>query len=194
MHFLHQSPEMWFFLCAVIVAASALMQALMLILVGMGVMRMRKRMQSLADRIEEEVLPTVKTARGILEETSPKVKLATDQLLEVSRTVRTQTAHINETLTDIVDKTHKQANRVDECLTTVLDGIGKAGDTVQRTTGRTSRKLSAAMTGIRVGMDVLLSRRETKAPKEKDAVRKSIPKPAEKQAEAPTQQATPETI
>lgn len=146
----------------VVVALSALMQAIMMTMLAVGSMRTRKRLQALANRVEEDVLPTMKTVRGILEEASPKLKLASDEVLEISRAVRLQVDHVNETLTDIVDKTHKQATRVDDAMTLVMGGLGRAGGKVHRTKDQTSRKMNAVMTGLRVGAEVFRARRKAR--------------------------------
>lgn len=159
---MHQTPEMWFFICVIIVAASALMQAIMMTVIAVVAIKTRSRVHALTERIDNDVMPAVKVARDLLEETSPKIKLATDQVLDISRTVRLQVEHVNDALNDIVDKTHAHASRVDEGLTMVLNGIGKAGGGVQRATGETSRKVGAVMTGIRVGMEVLRAKRRTR--------------------------------
>lgn len=149
-------------ICVVVVAISALMQAIMTTVIAIGAVRARKRLHSLADRVEADMLPAVKAARGIVEEASPKLKLASDEVLEISRSVRLQVDHVNETLTDIVDKTHKQANRVDDAMTLVLGGLGRAGGKVHRTKDQTSRKLNAVMTGLRVGAEVFRARRKAR--------------------------------
>lgn len=149
-------------ICVVVVAISAVMQAIMMTVIAVGAMKTRKRVRALVDRVEEDVLPTMKTVRGIVDEASPKLKLATDEVLEISRAVRLQVDHVNETLTDIVDKTQKQANRVDDAMTLVLGGLGRAGGKVHRTKDQTSRKLNAVMTGIRVGAEVFKARRKAR--------------------------------
>lgn len=154
------SSTLWFLICMAILAAAALVQIITLLVLATVSLKMRNHVAALMESIEEDVLPTMKIVRNIFEETSPKIKLAADQVLEVSRTVRLQVDHVNETLSDIVNKTHTQATRVDECLTTVLNGLGKASETVQRATGQTSRKMNAVMTGIRVGVETLRSRRK----------------------------------
>lgn len=159
---LHLTTNEGILICVVVVAISALMQAIMTTVAALGLLGMKKRIQALTERVEEDVLPAVKTARGIVDEASPKLKLATDEVLEISRAVRLQVDHVNATLTDIVDKTHKQANRVDECITLVMSGLGRASGKVQRATGGTSRKLNAVVTGIRVGTEVFRARRKAR--------------------------------
>lgn len=157
-----QPPELWFFICAAIVAASALMQAIFMMVIAIGAMKTRKRIDALTERIENDVMPAVQSVRGLVEDATPKLKQATDHVLEISRTAREQVDHVSETLSDIVDKTHTQANRVDECLTTTLDVVGRATGSVHRATGGTSRKMNAILTGIRVGVAVLGSRKKGK--------------------------------
>lgn len=159
---MHQTPEMWFFICVIIVAVSALMQAIMVTVIAVVAIKTRNRVHALTERIDDDVMPTVKIVRSLLEETTPKIKLATDHVLDISRTVHLQVEHVSDALNDIVDKTQTHANRVDEALTMVLNGIGKAGGGVQRATDQTSRKMGAVMTGIRVGMEVLRSRRKAR--------------------------------
>lgn len=159
---MHLTTDQAILICVVVVAVSALMQAIAMVVAATGMLRMKKRVQALTDRVEEDVLPAVKTVRDILEDAAPKLKEATDEMLEVSHAVRQQVDHVNEALTDIVDRTHTQANRVDETLTVVLGGISRAGGIVQQATGGTSRKVGAVMTGLRVGMEVLRARRKAR--------------------------------
>jgi len=149
-------------ICVVVVAISALIQAIMTTVAALGLLGMKKRVQALIDRVEEDALPAVKSARSIVEEASPKLKLASNEVLEISRAVRLQVDHVNATLTDIVDKTHKQANRVDECMSLVMGGLGRAGGKVHRTKSETSRKVNAVMTGLRVGAEVFRARRKAR--------------------------------
>ena len=149
-------------ICVIVVAIAALTQAIMMTMIAVGAAKMRKRIHSLADRLEEDVLPTVKAVRSIVEEASPKLKLASNEVLEISRAVRLQVDHVNATLTDIVDKTHKQANRVDECMSLVMGGLGRAGGKVHRTKSETSRKVNAVMTGLRAGAEVFRARRKAR--------------------------------
>ncbi|MCL5263038.1 MAG: hypothetical protein M1568_02075 [Acidobacteria bacterium] len=159
---MHLTTDQGILICVIVVAASALMQAIFMMIIAIGSLKTRKRVNELTDRIEDDVLPAVKIVREILVDASPKLKQATEEMLEVSRKVRQQVDHVNEALTDIVDKTHTQANRVDEALTLVLGGLGRAGGIVQQATGGTSRKVGAVMTGLRVGMEVLRARRKAR--------------------------------
>lgn len=159
---MHLTINEGIFICVVVVAASALMQAIMMTVIALGAAKTRKRVNALTDRVEQDVLPAVRTVRELLEETSPKLKLVTDEMLEVSRTVRRQVDHMDAALTDIVDKTHVQATRMDETLSVVLGGLSRAGGLVQHATGGTSRKVGAVMTGLRVGMEVFKARRKAR--------------------------------
>lgn len=159
---MHLTTNQGILICVVVVAASALMQAIMMTLIAVGSMRTRKRIHLLTERVEEDVLPVVKKMRDLLEDTTPKLKQVTDEMLQVSHAVRQQVDHVNAALTDIVDRTHTQASRVDEALSMVLGGIGRASGLVQNATGGTSRKVGAVMTGLRVGMDVLKARRKAR--------------------------------
>lgn len=156
------STDQGILICVVVVAISAAMQAIMTTIAAFGLLGMKKRVQALTDRVEEEVMPAVKAARGIVEEASPKLKLASDEVLEITRAVRLQVDHVNATLTDIVDKTHKQANRVDDAMTLVMGGLGRAGGKVHRTKDQTSRKVNAVLTGLRVGAEVFRARRKAR--------------------------------
>ena len=159
---MHLTTNQGILICVIVVAASALMQAIMMTVIAIGAVRTRKRIHTITDRVEQDVLPAVKTVRDILEDASPKLKQATDEMLEISHAVRQQVDHVNAALTDIVDRTHTQASRVDETLSMVLGGIGRAGGLLHSATGGTSRKLGAVMTGLRVGMDVFQSRRKAR--------------------------------
>lgn len=166
---MHLTTNQGILICVVVVAISALMQAITMTVTAIGMMQMKKRVEALTDRVEEDVLPAVKTVRNILDDASPKLKQATDEILEVSRAVRQQVDHVNVALTDIVDRTHTQASRVDETLSMVLGGIGRAGGLLNTAKGGTSRRMGAVMTGLRVGMEVFQSRRKAREKSRGDA-------------------------
>jgi hypothetical protein len=147
-------PETWFLVFAGATAVAVVLQLCLLIALAAFALQTRKQMQGLAKRVERDLLPIASSVRSLVEDTSPKVKLATDQLLEIVQTLRLQVLHVNQTLDQVVDKAQHQANRVDEIVTGVLDGVGHAAETLQRVVAVPARQFNGILSGLRVGFDV----------------------------------------
>jgi hypothetical protein len=83
---------------------------------------------------------------------SPKLKHITENMVEVSDILRSETQHITVSLSDVVERTHQQAARVDHIVSSTLNGIGHATAAVQEGISAPLRHLSGVLDGLRVGI------------------------------------------
>ena len=72
----------------------------------------------------------VSSAQGVLNRMTPKIEAATGDLAEIAQGLRVQTAEIQSTAMEIVDKVRKQGNRLDEMCTGLLNTVDRAGGIV----------------------------------------------------------------
>jgi methyl-accepting chemotaxis protein len=153
------APHSWYLITTVVMAVATIMQAAALCALAAVALKARKELMQMKSRMDREVMPFVNNTKAMIEEAAPKLKLVTDHLLDITSTTRLQVRHVNETVNDVVDRTHEQAKRVDQIVTGTLDSVAKATDSVQRAVGLSARQIVAVLTGIRVGYDVLRRRR-----------------------------------
>jgi methyl-accepting chemotaxis protein len=116
---------------------------------------MRKRVHRVLEQYETSIAPhlgpMVASARALVDELSPKLKHITSNLVEVSDILRSEAQHITVSVSDMVERTHQQAARVDHIVSSTLNGIGHATAAVQEGIAAPIRHLSGVLEGLRAG-------------------------------------------
>jgi hypothetical protein len=101
----------------------------------------------------------VNSARSLVEDLTPKVKHIASNLVEVSDILRSEAQHITVSVSDVVERTHQQAARMDHIVSSTLNGIGHATAAVQEGITAPIRHLSGVLEGLRAGLGSLRRRR-----------------------------------
>jgi len=131
------------------------------VLIGLAIvgLRARKRVNQLMRQYETSVAPhigpMVDSARSLVEDLTPKVKHIASNLVEVSDIVRGEAQHITVSVSDVVERTHQQAARVDHIVSSTLNGIGHATAAVQEGISAPIRHLTGVLDGLRAGIGSL---------------------------------------
>ena len=135
-----------------------LLQAIVLVSVYFGIRKAIVQVTKLVEEAREHVVPLLATSRSVADDLSPKIKVIATNITEVTHSVRSQTAHINSAVDDVVDRSQKQAARVDGMVTGTLDGINAATASVKEGISAPVRQVSGFVNGLRAALDVLLQR------------------------------------
>jgi methyl-accepting chemotaxis protein len=126
----------------------------LLVLAG-TLLHTRKRVHEMLEHYQTAIAPhigpMVQSTRSLVEDVSPKLKHITTNLVEVSDIMRSETQHITVSLSDMVERTHQQAARVDHIVSSTLNGIGNATAAVQEGISAPIRHLSGVLDGLRAG-------------------------------------------
>jgi methyl-accepting chemotaxis protein len=101
----------------------------------------------------------VKSAHALVDDLSPKLKHIAENMVQVSDILRSETQHITVSVSDVVERTHQQATRVDHIVSSTLDGIGQATAAVQEGISAPIRHLTGVLDGLRAGFDSLRRKR-----------------------------------
>ena len=118
----------------------------------------RKAVRSLREELEEyrsSIMPIVTKTRDLMERLGPRIEDAAGELAEVTRSLRLQTADIQKAADDIIARTQRQASRVDGMLTTVFDGVERAGSFVAETVHKPMRQLSGVIASVKAVVETL---------------------------------------
>ena len=105
--------------------AAVLMQALVLLAMYIA---MRKAIKMAAQQIDElrtTVLPVVKDTKELLTSVGPKIDSLAGDFAALSHGLRTQGSLFRTSATEIVEKVNRQASRVDQMLTGLLDVVDR---------------------------------------------------------------------
>jgi ABC-type transporter Mla subunit MlaD len=147
----------------IIIGLAVLCFIVVMVMLAGTILQTRKRVHHLLDHYDKEIapniVPMVKSARSLVDSLAPKLKHATENLVEVSDILRSETQHITVSLSDMVERTHQQAARVDNIVSSTLNGIGHATAAVQEGIAAPIRHLSGVLDGLRAGFGSLRRKR-----------------------------------
>lgn len=169
---MHQVPQWIYIAFTAVTAFGVLLQALVLLAMLLALKKALGRLNEVSRVAEEHVIPTMASARRLLDEVGPKLKVASQNAVtvsqnavkvsqaavEISETLKEQSARLGTTVELLREKTEVQAERVDEMVTGTLDSIASATAILQRIVSGPLRQIGAVFNGLRVGFDVLRSR------------------------------------
>jgi predicted PurR-regulated permease PerM len=140
----------------IIVGVGVLVFVVVLLMLAGTLLYARKRIHQILEHYDKEIAPhlapMVKSAHSLVDDLSPKLKHITTNMVEVSDILRTETQHISVSLGDMVERTHQQAARVDNMVSSTLNGIGHATAAVQEGLSAPIRHLSGVLDGLRAGL------------------------------------------
>jgi len=148
-------PEVIFIIFTAVTSIGVLIQAFVLLAMFFAVRKATGELHEVSGQLKQHLVPTLATARNLVEDISPKVKVATSNLVEASSILRSQAEHINKTVNQVTDRAHAQVTRVDEMATAVLDGLTQATAAVQHGISTPLKQVSGVFNGLRAGLDVL---------------------------------------
>jgi methyl-accepting chemotaxis protein len=150
-----QLPPIYYIIFTAVTSFGVLLQAAVLLAMYLAVRRLTNRLHAITDELRPHLVPTVATARNLIEDVSPKLKVASSNVLAASHSLRQQADHVNEAVDALVDMTTKQAARVDEIVSASIDSASHATQAVQHAFSVPVRQASALFAGLKAGFDVL---------------------------------------
>lgn len=158
---MHNLPPVYYIVFTAITAIAVLLQAFVLLALFFVLKKSLAKMLEVTDEVKEQALPLLRTTRGLVEDVSPKLKVATGNLVEVSHTLRHQANHVNESVSELLDKANAQIQRVDGMVSSTLNAVDHATQVIENAVSIPVRRASGVVQGIRTGLNVLLSKKKT---------------------------------
>lgn len=149
-----------------ITAIAFVAQAIILLVMLVALLKLRSRMEKLANKVEDttttvlpKVLPVLENlqsiqqeVKGFLEVAKPKVDVVLDNLSHITTTARGSVERIDATVNDAVDRVRLQVIRGDEMLTRTMDRVEETTEKVQHTVMSPVRQVSGIVQAIGVGV------------------------------------------
>ena len=106
-----------------VAAAAIVLQVFVLLAVALAVRKAGERVSSLADEVENRVLPILETAEKVLADSRGKLETITGNLVSVTTALKNQVERLDLTVSDMVDRTRLQVIRADEIVSRALDRV-----------------------------------------------------------------------
>jgi methyl-accepting chemotaxis protein len=158
--------DKWVQVFVVVAALAIVVQTAMLTALFLQMKRLSARLERFTGDLETRLTPILTRVQFFIEDTQPKISEMVADAAHVVYLARAQAQKVDRVFTEASDRLRGQLVRADRILTGALEAMEDAGSKFSRNVWRPVQKVSALMQGIKVGIDLLRSRRGNRRPEE----------------------------
>ena len=146
-------------LLAVLVAVALLLQVGILIALFLQTRRTMAKLEKTVSDLHTRAGPILTRVQILLDDTQPKISTMVTDAAHIVYLARGQAQKVDRVFTDAADRLRGQLLHVDRILTGTMEAVEDAGTQFRQSFWRPMQKASALVQGIKVGLDLLRSRR-----------------------------------
>jgi len=155
--------QIWLILFIVVAMAALIVQAVILTVLFFEVRRTTENVNRISADLQSRVGPILTRVQILLDDTQPKISSMVNDAAHVVYLARGQAQKIDRVFTDAADRLRGQLMHADRILTGTLEAVEDAGAKFSHSFWRPVQKASALVQGIKVGLDLLRSRRRRRS-------------------------------
>src|SRR5262245_18516101 len=150
-----------------VVAIALVVQVSILNALFLETRRTVQRVEKTVTDMNEGAGPILTRLQILLDDTQPKISTMVSDAAHIVYLARGQAQKVDRVFTDAADRLRGQLFHVDRILTGTMEAVEDAGTQFRQSFWRPVQKASALVQGIKVGLDLLRSRRAP-APRRRD--------------------------
>jgi uncharacterized protein YoxC len=143
----------------VVAALTLIIQAGVLVLLFFQLRKTTDSVNKMVGDLHSRIGPILTRTQIMLDETQPKITALVEDASHIVYLTRSQAQKFDRIATEASDRLRGQLVHIDRILTGTLEAVEDAGSQVRRTFWGPVHKASALVQGIKIGLDVLRSRR-----------------------------------
>ena len=143
--------------------AAVLLQSVVLFALYLTIRKTTKAVQNEMEDLRAAVVPVIDESRDFLKSVGPKIEAAATDLAEMTRQLHAQSAELERTAAEVMERIRRQTARLDAILGKVLDGVDQAGTIVAQTVTRPVKQLQGIVASAKAVIGVLRSGPPTQA-------------------------------
>jgi hypothetical protein len=151
--------QIWLVLFIIVAMVALVVQVVILTLLFFEVRRTTENVNRLTSDLQSRIGPILTRVQILLDDTQPKISSMVNDASHIVYLARGQAQKIDRVFTDAADRLRGQLNHADRILTGTLEAVEDAGIKFKHNFWRPVQKASALVQGIKVGLDLLRSRR-----------------------------------
>jgi hypothetical protein len=151
--------QTWLMIFSIVAAIALVVQGAMLIGLFFEIRQTNKKVNGLVSDLHTRVGPILTRLQILLDDTQPKISSMVADAAHIVYLTRGQAQKLDRVITDATDRLRGQLNHADRILTGALEAVEDAGSQFRSTVWRPMQKASALVQGIKVGLELLRSRR-----------------------------------
>lgn len=151
--------QVWLEIFIMVAAITLIVQVLILTLLFFEVRRTTQNVNRLSADLQSRVGPILTRVQILLDDTQPKISAMVNDASHIVYLARGQAQKVDRVFTETADRLRGQLIHADHILTGVLETVEETGSQLKHSFWRPVQKASALVQGIKVGLDLLRSRR-----------------------------------
>lgn len=136
---------------------AVLLQAVVLLALALAVRKTAKTIEEQMAQLRGTVEPLAKEMRGFLERVGPRLEAATTDLAEIVHGLRAQSAEMQASAMEILERARRQSSRVDSMMTGALDTVDRATAILTDAVSIPLRQISGVAAFVRAALGALRS-------------------------------------
>ena len=143
----------------VMVAIALVVQVVILTMLFFTTRRTMQKLEKTVTDLNDRAGPILTRVQILLDDTQPKISTMVTDAAHIVYLARGQAQKMDRVFTDAADRLRGQLLHVDRILTGTMAAVEEAGVQFRQGFWRPVQKASAVVQGIKVGLDLLRSRR-----------------------------------
>ena len=151
--------QFWMEFFSIVAAIALVVQVGILIALFLQLKRTTESINRVVNDLHSRMGPILTRTQILLEDTQPKIANLVEDASHIVYLARGQAQRLDRVVGEATDRLRGQLVRVDRILTGTLEAVEDAGSQVRRTFWGPVHTMSALVQGIKIGLDVLRSRR-----------------------------------
>jgi methyl-accepting chemotaxis protein len=132
-----------------------LLQAFILLAIYITIRRTARTVREQAEDLHSSVMPVIYNTREIFARVAPRIESAAVDLAAITSELRVQSAEMQSSVLEILDRVHRQSSRLDTMFSDVLDVVDRAGTFIADVVNKPLRQISGIMATIKAVVDTL---------------------------------------
>ena len=155
--------EVWLEVFSIVAAIALVFQVVILTLLLFQMRRTTDNVNRVMSELQSRVGPILTRVQILLDDTQPKISRMVSDASHIVYLARGQAQKVDRLFTEAADRLRGQLVHMDHILAGALEAVEEAGSQVKHSLWRPVQKASALVQGIKVGLDLLRSRRVSRS-------------------------------
>ena len=151
--------QVWLEIFSIVAALALVVQVVILTVLLFQMRRTSENVNRLVSEVQSRMGPILTRVQILLDDAQPKISSMVNDASHVVYLARGQAQKVDRVFTEAADRLRGQLVHMDHILTGALEAVEDAGSQVKNSFWRPMHKASALVQGIKVGLDLLRSRR-----------------------------------
>ncbi|HVH71229.1 MAG TPA: DUF948 domain-containing protein [Candidatus Dormibacteraeota bacterium] len=151
--------QLWLEIFSIVAALALVVQVVILTVLLFQMRRTTDNVNRLVGELQSRMGPILTRVQILLDDTQPKISSMVNDASHMVYLARGQAQKVDRVFTEAADRLRGQIMHADHILTGVLESAEEVGSQVKHGFWRPVQKVSALVQGIKVGLDLLRSRR-----------------------------------